>query len=450
MDNNYQKNSKQINPPNANQPAEQNDNLPNNINLNSSYNTYSYVPEIFNNKDAVSQNRNIPSAYNSTKNSNSQIRQSIQNDVVPNQPTNNSNIKNRNRVSDGRAFAEEFYPQVKPQQSTSNANTHPNIQQPLSGIKPQANTNTNIQSSIDNVTSKDNTQVHSQQYVDNKNLSNNLITNSQLNTFNTNNSTVGNIIKPKKNDVRYNYKALTPPNKKLTSIIIATYVIAIIMLLVGVIGYTLTSDSSSRIKETFTNFLDNFDNIDIEDVFAYNSDEKNSNDKDSNVYLDDYRTENIQNQPLEENYSYHTRDLTYIDDYESSFELYLSVPDPSGFEFQESLSSDDLVVFNNEENNLTCKAKLTEGHSDNLNELTYNIMNPHNEDAVLNKIGYYPTSYGDAVIYQIKFDNRVETYSFVDVYDDVVFVISIVEFNYNDVADEAILATVEEILENIY
>lgn len=448
MDNNYQKNSKQINPSDANQSAEQNNNnLPNNINPNSSYNTYSYVPGIFNSKDAVSQNRNIPPAHNPIKNVNSQIRQSIQNDAVPNKPANNNNVKNRSRVSDGRAFAEEFYPQAKPQQNISNANPQFNIQQSVSNTKSQININTNIQPSMGNVTSKDNTQLKPQQHVDNKNFPNNLTVNSQPNTFNSNNSTVDNIIKPKKNDVKYNYKALTPPNKKSTSIIIATYVIAIILLLVGVIGYTLTSESSSNIKETFTNF---FDNINIEDVFAYNSDEKNSNDKDYKVYLDDYRTEDIQNQPFGQYNSYHTRDLTYIDDYESSFKLYLCVTDPSDFEFQESLSSDDLIVFNNKENNITCKLKLTEGHSEDLNELTYNIMNPNNEDAVLNKIGYYPTSYGDAVIYQIEFDNRVETYSFVDIYDDVVFVISIGEFNYNDIADEAILATIEEILENIY
>ena len=451
MDNNYN-NNKQVNNPNTNQPVEQNNDLPHNAKPQTNYNTYSSVPGIFNNQNTVSQNRNIPPAHNPSNTSHSQIRQPVQNTSVPNQSINN-NIKNKNRVSDGRAFAQEFYPQSTPQQTEANnqqsvANTRPQVnsqannQQPMVNTRPQVNSQANNQQPIANtrpqVNSQVNTQPKFQHSVNNDSLSSNPEVNPQPGTANTDNSNANNIVNPQKREVKYNYEALTPPDKKSTSIIIAIYVIVILLLLVGIIGYAITSGSSSNSKKSFTEF---FDDISIEDIFANDSDESYSN---------NYQIDTMQDQPFEEDDSYDVRTLTYVDDNEA-LELYLSVTDPSGFEFQESLSSDDLIVFHNDENNLTCKAKLTAGDSNNLSGLISNIMNPNNENTTLNKIGYYPTSYGEAVIYQIEFDNRIETYGFVNRDDNVVFAVYISKFAYDeDVEDEIILSTIEEVLDNIY
>jgi hypothetical protein len=56
-----------------------------------------------------------------------------------------------------------------------------------------------------------------------------------------------------KRDIKYNYSALTPPNKKSTSTIILVYVIVIILLLVGVIGY-FASKGAQKLKVSFLNF----------------------------------------------------------------------------------------------------------------------------------------------------------------------------------------------------
>ncbi len=372
-------NNEQFNGSNSNQPDIQNG-YSKGDNNQTPFGIYSAIPEIFNDRNTVSQNRSIP--MQKKPNNIPPVRKAqCTNSVKAENTTDNYSTINKNiskAPSRGREFVEEFY-------SSSLNSVQADTPQQKEAVKTMPEENKNI----DNATSDSN-----------------------------------NIVNNPKRDIKYNYEALTKPNKKSTSIIILVYILVVIMLLVGIIGFLLTSG----ISKTTGEFAQFFENIDIESVFADNYSMNEDGDMFTDTDVDTVYED--QNTDFEADSNPTSKTLRYEDDSINS-DLQITLTTPDGFKMSDYDELVDTAVFS-DDNGFVCKAKLISGYSSTDDILFYKIINPYNEDySSLNKCPTYTTIYGEATIWYVRFNNRAETYAFIDVEDNNILAVSIDIFDYS-------------------
>jgi hypothetical protein len=345
-------NNEQFNGLNSNQPDIQNG-YSDGDNNQTPFGTYSAIPEIFNDRNTVSQNRSIPMQKKPNNIPPVRKAQRISSVKAENNTDNHSTInKSINKApSRGREFVEEFY-------SGSFNNVQADIPQ-KEAVKTMPETNPNI---------------------------NNSISDSNLN----------NTVNTPKRDIKYNYEALTKPDKKSTSIIIVVYILVIIMLLVGVIGFLLTS-GFSKTQGELAQFLEN---IDIESVFADDYSMNEDADTDST-----------------------SKTLRY-DSIDSDFRITVNTPD--GFIINNVDELDDTAIFTDDYNGFECDAELISGYSSADDRLWDDIINPYGEPYdFYEKPPTYTTAYGEATIWYVRYYNRSVTYAFIDTEDDGMLAVSL-------------------------
>lgn len=389
MNNETNNNNKQLNSSDFNQ-----NNIPNSYpdsnNTQSFFGTYSAVPEIFNNRDTVSQNRSIPMQNKPVGNNIPQAKriQRVSPAKDENSTKNHIDIHKavNNKPSSGRAFVEEYY-----STQLNNVNTQmPQMPQQNEVVAPMPETNKSFDNSF------------------------------------TQNNTANNL----KRDVKYNYESLVKPNKKSTSIIILVYIIVIILLLVGIIGFLLTS-GASKTENEFANFLKN---IDIESVFA---DEEKKPENPNRFSVTDVLTgeDNVyDNQPTLPipNIKGEPKVLKY-DNATNSSDFELTIYAPYGFDMSESVDLIDAAAYY-EDSGYSCYAELISGYSSTDDMLFDNIINPFGEEyAFGDKCEKYQTPYGEATIWYTKFGNRGEAHAFIDMEGDGILSVSTVMFDYHNV-----------------
>lgn len=404
MNNETNNNKEQLNSSDSNQNDSQNRHS-DSSNTQSSFGTYSAIPEIFNNRDTVSQNRNIPMQNKPTANNIPQARriQRVSPAKDENDIKNHIDIRKdiKNKPSSGRAFVEEFY-----STQLNNANTQMPPQKEVVAPMPEINKN------ADNSFTPNNTE------------------NNQ------------------KRDVKYNYETLVKPDKKSTSIIILVYIIVIVLLLVGVIGFLLTS-GASKTGDEFTHFLKN---IDIESVFA---DEEKEPENPNRFYVTDILTDDdnmYDNQPTlpKPNIKGEPRILKY-DNATNNSDFELTIYSPYGFDINESVDLIDAAVYY-EGSGYSCYAELISGYSSTDDMLFDNIINPFGEEYSFgDKCVKYPTAYGEATIWYAKFVNRGEAYAFIDMEGDGILSVSTVIFDYQNVPynQESCILKLQQILDSM-
>lgn len=388
----------------------QNESLNNDSNFNNTQpalGTYSAVPEIFNSRNTVSQDRTIPMQNKPVGNNIPSLRKASNAGTA--KPESNQNasqgINIRKKPSSGRAFVEEFY---SAQLNNSNTQMPPQQQ-----IPPQQK----VIAPIPEI---------------NRNEDNSIAQNNAENT--------------QRRNVKYNYDELTKPDKKSTSIIILVYIAVVVLLLVGVIGFLLSLDTSES-KDEFNQFLKNVESIvpeeDIEPEYQNSFNVTDTFNDETNVFIAQTTLPEpyIKGEPKTLKYDNATN--------ESDFEL--TVYTPYGFNVNDSINLIDTAVYY-EDDGYSCKASLMRGYSSTDDMLFNHIINPFDEEASFaDKCATYSTEYGEATIWYTKFINRGETYAFIDMEGDGILAVRIVIFDYQNVPynQESCIFKLEQILDSM-
>ena len=522
MENDFQKNNEQVNDTNTNPPVEQN-NVENNANQPSdnqqtSYSTYSALPGIFNNQNTVSQNRNVPPVNRPANRPvnrpvnrpNPNLRQPNPNNPVPNQQVNN-NTQNRDRVSEGRAFAQEFYSQpnsqnrignerppmngqARPNQPMGNERPQMNGQfrpnQPMGNERPQMNGQVRPNNPMDNekpeakVQDKTNNTIGSEKpEVKVQDKPTNPIVNEkpQMNPLERPNKFVAgeeskvnyapaeaenkfdfdipnNDENKPKRDVKYNYEALTPPDKKATSKIIVVYVIVVLLLLVGVIGY-FAATGASKSESGFSDF---FEKMGLDKAFSENSDKDYSEEVSGYIdYIDEGYSEDVSG---DIDYSGDVSvDINSMEDYDSNstalnlrysngasdFEEMIIIP--GGYDIRRDEEKTSLVIFDSFDRTVTCQAELLEGSSSDEARLK-ELMDFSGKSYIsARELSTYQTGGEYITLWQVEYDNRIETYAFIDVDSNMMLSIYMRKHNLaGDINNLNCEAEMHNLLDNMF
>ena len=533
MDNDFQKKNEQVNDTNTNPPVEQNNDIENNTNTSNdnqqmSYNTYSALPGIFNNQNTVSQNRNIPPENRPVNRpinrppvnrNNPPLRQPNPNNPVPNQQANN-----RSGVSEGRAFAQEFYSQSNPNQPMGNqqrppmngqgrpyqpmgnerppmngqgrpyqpmgnerppmngqgrpyqpmGNERPQMNgqgrpyQPMGNERPQVNGQGRPYQPMGNerpqvsgqdrpqpFTVEEKTNINAQDKPQQSVFNEESKVNYTQNVESASASTEPNS-RPKR-DVKYNYSELTPPNKKSTSIIILVYIIVVVLLLGGIIALF----SSKETSETQDEFKEFFQNIGLDEIFSNDSDDDYSKDVFGEIdSVDEGYVEDLFGEldSIDEDYSEELfEDID--DDYSmpktlkyssgnSNFEMIIYTP--IGYELREEEET-SCAIFDSYDRTITCEAELLEGYSSRDDASLKDLMDFSGKSYIsAEEIAGYQTRDGNAYIWQVEYDNRIETYAFIDVDSDMMLSVYMRKHNLaGDISKDNCLTEMEKFLDDM-
>jgi hypothetical protein len=94
---------------------------------------------------------------------------------------------------------------------------------------------------------------------------------------------------------------------------------------------------------------------------------------------------------------------------------------PSGYDLREDFEAVDRLKFDSQDRTTKCSVELLERCSSNDEEYLksrMDISGPDKDYISASKSGDYSTIYGNAQIWQVEYDNYLETYAFIDVDSD--------------------------------
>ncbi|MEE0059564.1 MAG: hypothetical protein UE295_01920, partial [Acutalibacteraceae bacterium] len=220
--------------------------------------------------------------------------------------------------------------------------------------------------------------------------------------FMTMDDTQSNQPKPKR-DIQYNYQALTPPDNKKTSLIIAVYVVVIIVLIIGVVG--LASSVGSNVKDKFKELSSS-----VESAFADTDDYSDDSDSDSDMYISD-------NEKTTLRYAYiDSETKEYID--LAQIELYT----PDEFEINTDATTEDKVVYYKEDSEVLCVAELKCPQSLDPEIRLNELFNSPSTIEHIDSYQYLEQNDTRRVL-QVEFDDHTEIVALVDVNEEITLVI---------------------------
>ncbi len=229
-----------------------------------------------------------------------------------------------------------------------------------------------------------------------------------------------------KRDVKYNYQALTPPDKKTTSIVIAIFVVTILALIVGLVGLSISLGGTEGFKDQLAQFAGN-----VEAAFAATPDDYQY----SNDDADDYHL-------IGEN-QYNTSNLTVNTLAYPGTDISVDVYSPAEFELDSNIDN-RRVSYQNPNTGIVCRTELVKVTSDDEAELEAQLVNPYDEDLL--SFENLESEYSDSM-FVIEFPNRSEVATFINLGEDVILSIKAVNSVDTDV-DYNELAKVVEIFED--
>ncbi|MEE0265251.1 MAG: hypothetical protein UD936_06445, partial [Acutalibacteraceae bacterium] len=226
-----------------------------------------------------------------------------------------------------------------------------------------------------------------------------------------------------KREIKYNEQALTPPDKKKTSIIIGVCVVAVLLLIVGVVG--LASTMGEGFKDKFEKLSSG-----IEDLAAdYDNDDYDNDNDDYDYDNDDYSDSedmygysDVAEKVL--NYSY--TDIE-TDEFIQLAEVVMTTPDNFGVSVD--METPELAAYYNQVSDIICTTELVWAH----------IVNPEgrlNEFLSFEEFNSYKYLEQDESrrILQVEFSDHTEMVALFDVNDEITLVVRALYLN-GDVSD---------------
>ncbi len=231
--------------------------------------------------------------------------------------------------------------------------------------------------------------------------------------------------KPKQ-DVKYNYQALTPPDNKKTGIIVFVYILTVILLIAGLIGISINLGDSTNFKDKFDQFISDIKS-DFSESFGDDTQYPDFGDDDTNDF-DDY------NMDILTPYS-----LTI-----ASSDQTVEISAPEGIELDTKNSSASEAFYTDYVIGAICAAQLIPiSDTDNEEEQINLILNPYNDDLL--SYEELDTEYGDS-FFLLNFSDRTEVATFLSVDDNVVLAIRAYTNDIDDAIDTDALARAVSIL----